>query len=182
MTVQSESSIGYVGCRRWWRRQSWRSLLAFGLHQSAPSAGPSAASATGAPAPAGSSAPLDPRIATVAAHHPNQMVSTIIQFKGNVSPERARWDVSRACQRARVRRASHHQRAGCQAARRARPLARRQPGRALGLAERAVKSQSLGLSSISGNLLGNLQNTYDQTLNMLPAYSTATPAPASAWP
>ncbi len=68
--------------------------------------------------------------------HPERLVEAIVQFKATVSPERARWDVSRASQRARLRRASHHQRTGRQADCRARPLARRQPGRPRGLPER----------------------------------------------
>src|SRR5579875_429942 len=54
---------------------------------------PAAGSVT--PAPAGSSAPLDPRIASIAAHHPDQLLDTIVQFRAGVSPARARWDVSR---------------------------------------------------------------------------------------
>src|SRR5437588_8525510 len=45
---------------------------------------------------AGSSAPLDPRIASIAARHPNEAVQTIVQFKTGVSVVRARWDVARA--------------------------------------------------------------------------------------
>jgi serine protease AprX len=48
------------------------------------------------PAPAGSTAPLDPRIAAIADHHPGQIVQTIVQFKAGVAPQRARWDVARA--------------------------------------------------------------------------------------
>src|SRR5579859_5714293 len=54
------------------------------------------ASAAAGPAPAGSSAPLDPRIASVAARHPGEIVQTIVQFKAGVAAERARWIVTRA--------------------------------------------------------------------------------------
>jgi serine protease AprX len=47
------------------------------------------------PAPAGSSSPLDPRIASLAAHRPQQTIETIVQFKGGVSLDRARSEVSR---------------------------------------------------------------------------------------
>jgi serine protease AprX len=69
-------------------------VVAFGLHHWQFSAGQG-----GAPAPAtasaGSSSPLDPRIASLAAHHPQRVIEAIVQFKPTVSPERARWDVSR---------------------------------------------------------------------------------------
>jgi serine protease AprX len=56
---------------------------------------PASPAASPAPAPAGSSAALDPRIAGLAAHRPQQPIEAIVQFRANVSPERARWDVSR---------------------------------------------------------------------------------------
>jgi serine protease AprX len=46
--------------------------------------------AAAAPA-AGSSTALDPRIASLAARHPQQAIETIVQFKGGVSLARARW-------------------------------------------------------------------------------------------
>jgi serine protease AprX len=55
----------------------------------------SPSSASAQPALAGSSAPLDPRIATLAARRPDQLVQTIVQFKGGVSADRARWDIAR---------------------------------------------------------------------------------------
>jgi serine protease AprX len=45
--------------------------------------------------PAGSSSPLDPRIASLAEHRPNRVIETIVQFKGGVSLDRARWEISR---------------------------------------------------------------------------------------
>jgi serine protease AprX len=47
------------------------------------------------PASAGSSSVLDPRIAALATHHPDQAIETIVQFQGNVSADRARWLVTR---------------------------------------------------------------------------------------
>ena len=44
----------------------------------------------------GSSAPLDPRIAAMAARHPHEIVQAIVQFKAGVGVDRARWDVTRA--------------------------------------------------------------------------------------
>src|SRR5437588_6482926 len=52
-------------------------------------------SGAAAPATLGSSAPLDPRIASIAARQPNQSVQTIVQFKAGVSVDRARWLVAR---------------------------------------------------------------------------------------
>jgi serine protease AprX len=69
-------------------------LSAVALHQWHPAA-VQAATFAGAPAPAGSSAPLDPRIAAIAATRPSQSVEAIVQFKGGVGLERARWDVTR---------------------------------------------------------------------------------------
>ena len=54
------------------------------------------APSTAASAPAGANSPLDPRIASIAATHPNQVVQTIVQFKAGVSTERARWIVAHA--------------------------------------------------------------------------------------
>src|SRR3984885_4520766 len=47
-------------------------------------------------APAGSSAPLDPRIATLAQHHPGSVVQAIVQFNGPVSEAKAAADAGRA--------------------------------------------------------------------------------------
>ncbi len=69
-------------------------LAALGLHQWQVPSVPTA-SAAGPIAPAGSSSALDPRIASLAAHHPQRSVEVIVQFKTEVSPERARWDVTR---------------------------------------------------------------------------------------
>ncbi len=68
-----------------------------GLHEwQLPSAQTASASVAGAPGTAGSTSPLDPRIASLAAHHPQRSIQAIVQFKPTVSPARARWDVSRA--------------------------------------------------------------------------------------
>ena len=97
-------SIGIVDRMRWmsvWGAAAAASLaLAIALHsgngqslalQPAPSSPSSAL-----PAPTGSTSPLDPRIAAIAARHPGQIVQTIVQFKAGVSAERARWIVTRA--------------------------------------------------------------------------------------
>jgi serine protease AprX len=91
-------SIGRVYRIRWMTALLASAALALvtavGLHhwQFAPV---SAVSSPAPAAPAGSSAPLDPRIASLAASHPQRPIEVIAQFKATVSPERARSDVSR---------------------------------------------------------------------------------------
>ncbi|HTX32972.1 MAG TPA: S8 family serine peptidase [Solirubrobacteraceae bacterium] len=141
-------------------------VVAFGLHQwQIPSV--RTASASGAAAADGSSAPLDPRIASLSAHHPNQTVSTIIQFKATVSPDRARWDVSRV--QGHVFGELHiiNALAVKLTAGQARRLAANPDVHSVSL-NTVVKSQSL--LPIASNLTSNLQNTYDQTLDVLPAW------------
>src|SRR5947209_18032806 len=90
-------SIGLVERMRWMAALSASALLAIAvavaLHQ-IPAI--QAGSATNVSSPGGSSAPLDPRIAGIAAQHPGQIVEAIVQFKGGVTVERSRWDVTRA--------------------------------------------------------------------------------------
>ncbi len=127
---------------------------------------------SGIPTPAGSSAPLDPRIAAIAAQHPNQVVQTIVQFKAGVNTERARWDVLRA--QGKVFGTLHiiNALAVKLPAERARWLAANPDVHAVSL-NGVVKTQSYigSFSPISGYLLGQLQNTYDQTMNILPAWT-----------
>jgi serine protease AprX len=137
--------------------------LAIGLHL----IGSSPASAAKAPAPAGSSSSLDPRIASVAARHPNETVSTIIQFKGNVSAERARWLVGRDGGHVFAELHIINALAATLPAERARWLAASPAVHSVSL-NSTVHSQSL--LPIAGNLLNNLQNTYDGTLDLTPAF------------
>ncbi len=55
-----------------------------------------AASAGSASSSAGSSAPLDPRIATLAAHHPASVIQAIVQFNAPVSQTKAQADAAHA--------------------------------------------------------------------------------------
>jgi serine protease AprX len=142
-------------------------LVGFGLHQwQIPST--AAASASGKATPGGSSAPLDPRIASLAGRHPGQMVSTIVQFKATVSPGRARWDVSRV--QGHVFGELHiiNALAVKLTAERARWLAANPDVHSVSL-NAAIKSQTL--VPISSSQTSNLQTTYDQTLNLLPAWA-----------
>jgi serine protease AprX len=164
-------SIGIVDRIRWISALLASAVLALvvalGLHQLHLSTAQTAsASASGAAAADGSSAPLDPRIASVAAHHPNRMVSTIVQFKADVSPERARWDVSRV--QGHVFGELHiiNALAVKTTAERARWLAAERDVHSVSF-NGAIKSQSL---SILPALTNNLQTTYNQTLDLLPAW------------
>jgi serine protease AprX len=161
-------SIGIVDRIRWmsalFASAALAMVAAFGLHQWLPAV--HTASTSGAAAADGSSSPLDPRIASLSAHHPNQMVSTIVQFKAAVSPERARWDVSRL--QGHVFGELHiiNALAVKLTAERARWLAANPDVHSVSLNSQ-IKSQSL---SITSSQTSNLQNTYNQTLNLLPAW------------
>jgi serine protease AprX len=141
--------------------------LAIGLHLIGSSAAQTAAAAK-APAQAGSSSSLDPRIAAIAARHPSERVSTIIQFKGNVTPDRARWLVAREGGHVVAQLHIINALAAVLPAERARWLAA-SPGVHSVSLNSVVKSQSL--LPIPSWLLNNLQNTYNQTLNLVPAYT-----------
>ncbi len=120
-----------------------------------------------APTPAGSSAPLDPRIATLAARHPHAMVSAIVQFKGGVGVERARWDVARVSGHVFGELHIIHALAVKLTAERARWLAASPDVHSVSL-NSVVKAQSL---SISSTQLGSLHTTYDQTMGLGPWWS-----------
>jgi len=122
--------------------------------------------------PAGSSAPLDPRIASIAARHPNEVVQTIVQFKAGVTPERARWDVLRAQGKVFGNLPIINGLAVKLTAERARWLAADRDVHAVSL-NATIKPQSYigSFSAIPSYLLGSLQSTYDQTLDVLPAWT-----------
>jgi serine protease AprX len=162
-------SIGTVDRMRWMVALGASTVLAFAvavaLHQ-IPAI--QASSASNASSGAGSSALLDPRIAGIAAHHPHRVVEAIVQFKGGVTADRSRWDVTRAS--GHVVGALHiiDALAVKLTADRARSLAANPDVHSVSL-NSEVKSQSL--TSISNNQLGNLQTTYDQTLDVIPAFT-----------
>jgi serine protease AprX len=120
--------------------------------------------------PAGSSAPLDPRIASIAARHPNEVVQTIVQFKPSVGVERARWDVTRAQGTVFGELPIINGLAVKLTASRARWLAANRDVHSVSL-NAVMRPQDSGYSPIQWNLLGQLQNTYDQTLDILPAWT-----------
>src|SRR5579864_5110964 len=158
-------SIGTVDRIRWMSAFAASALVALvaaaALHQWQPLAIQTNAPAS-TPAPAGSSAPLDPRIASLAVHHPGALVSTIVQFKGSVSLGRARWDVSRVSGHVFGELHIINALAVKLTAERARWLAANPDVHSVSL-NSVIKTQSL---SIGSSLLGNLQTTYDQTLGL----------------
>jgi serine protease AprX len=143
-------------------------VSAVALHQWQPATVRDASAGT--PAPAGSSAPLDPRIASLAAHHPGAAVSAIVQFKGNVSVDRARWDVSRSSGHVFGELHIINALAVKTTAERARWLAANPDVHSVSLNSQ-IKSQDYNLIPISPSLLNNVQNTYDQTLNLYGSFN-----------
>jgi serine protease AprX len=120
-------------------------------------------------APAGSSSPLDPRIAAIAAHHPDQVVQTIVQFKSGVSLERARWDVTRFSGKVFGELHIINALAVRLTAERARWLAADRDVHAVSLNAQIKTQTDLALPQrYGGSGVGaqNLQTTYDQTLDV----------------
>ncbi len=162
------TSIGIVDRIRWLSAVAVSTaaalVAAVALHQWQPSA-VLASSGSATPAPAGSSAPLDPRIAGLAAHHPGAMVSAIVQFKAGVSADRARWDVSRISGHVFAQLHIINALAVKLTAERARWLAANPDVHSVSL-NSEIKTQDWSPSAIGGGLLGNLQTTYTQTLGL----------------
>jgi serine protease AprX len=167
-------SIGIVDRIRWMSALVASATVALAsavaLHQWQPVAQSDAS--LGTPA-AGSSAPLDPRIASLAAHHPGATVSAIVQFKAGVSADRARWDVSRVSGHVFGQLHIINALAVKLTAERARWLAANPDVHAVSL-NSVIKTQDDGYQS--GNLngllqVGNLQTTYDRTLGVLSPWS-----------
>jgi serine protease AprX len=134
---------------------------------------PGASSAT-APAAGGSSAPLDPRIATLAQNRPSAVVQAIVQFNAPVSQARAQADAE-AHGRIIGNLPIIHGFAVQTTARQARALAASSDVHAVSL-NTTVTPQSLpaghlpmmpGSHSVSGD---QVQTTYDQTLGVTPLW------------
>jgi len=124
--------------------------------------------------PAGSSASLDPRIAGVAARRPNEVVQTIVQFKAGVGPARARQDVARVGGTVFGELPIINGLAVRLTAARARQLAASPGVHAVSLnatvtVQNAAFGPSHGLGR-HGSGTGNLQTTYDGTLDVTQAW------------
>jgi serine protease AprX len=93
------SSIGIFERMRWMSALAGAAILTLAVTFALASAHgqlPSLSSSTSAPAPAGSSAPLDPRIASLAGRRPGARLEAIVQFNNDVSLTRARVITQRA--------------------------------------------------------------------------------------
>ncbi len=129
---------------------------------------PSASSGS-APA-AGSSAPLDPRIATLAAHQPGSMLQAIVQFNATVTPAKAQSDAAQVHGRVIGNLPIIHGLALSLTAAQARSLATNPDVHAVSL-NTTVTSESLPFHMIGQGLpASQLQTTYDQTLGVLPLW------------
>jgi serine protease AprX len=132
------------------------------------------ASAAASPLAGGSSAPLDPRIATLAQKHPSTAVQAIVQFNAPVSETKAQADAS-AHGRIIGNLPIIHGLAVATTAAQARALATNADVHAVSL-NTTVTPQSLpaghlpmmpGSQSVSGD---QVQTTYDQTLGVTPLW------------
>ena len=124
---------------------------------------------------AGSSAPLDPRIATLAAHHPGTVVEAIVQFNGPVTQAKAQSDATRVHGRLIGNLPIIHGLALKLTAAEARSLAASPDVHAVSL-NTTVTPQSLPYGHLPFPMTGlgvsgaQLQTTYDQTLGVLPLW------------
>jgi serine protease AprX len=165
-------SIGIVDRMRWMSRAAMAAIV--GLIAAAAFAGAnrvpvySASQSAGVPTPAGSSAPLDPRIASLAAQHPARRVEVIVQFNASVTAARARADATRAVGHVVATLPIIHGLGMTMTAARARALAGNPDVHSLSL-NAQVKSQRLGAPehvSLHHSQPAQLQSTYDQTLGV----------------
>jgi len=132
--------------------------------------------AGGSSTPAGSSAPLDPRIATLAAHNPANTVQAIVQFNAPVSETRAQADAANVHGRIIGKLPIIHGLALQLTAAQARSLASNPDVHAVSL-NTPVATQSLApnfhLPMMPGGdhvLSNTLQTTYDDTLGVTPLW------------
>ncbi len=127
------------------------------------------------PAVGGSSAPLDPRIATLATQHPNRMLQAIVQFNAPVSPGKAEADAGHADGRVIGNLPIIHGLAIEMSAAQARMLATNPDVHAVSL-NTTVTTESLPYGHLPFQMNGEgvsgaqLQTTYDHTLGVLPLW------------
>ena len=127
-------------------------------------------SSSGSANAAGSSAPLDPRIATLAAHHPSSTVQAIVQFNAPVTPAEAQADAAKVHGRVIGNLPIIHGLALSLTAAQARSLAANPDVHAVSL-NTTVNSESLPFRMMGQGLpASQLQTTYDQTLGVLPMW------------
>ena len=127
-------------------------------------------SSSGSAPAAGSSAPLDPRIGSLAAHHPGSMLQAIVQFNAPVTPAKAQSDAARVHGRVIGNLPIIHGLALSLTAAQARSLVANPDVHAVSL-NTTVTSESLPFHMMGQSLLASqLQTTYDQTLGVLPLW------------
>jgi len=121
--------------------------------------------------PGGSSAPLDPRIGTLAAHRPSAPVQAIVQFNAPVTPAKAKSDAAGVHGRVIGNLPIIHGLALSLTAGQARDLATNPDVHAVSL-NTTVNTESLPFHMAPGQALSamQLQTTYDQTLGVLPLW------------
>jgi serine protease AprX len=133
------------------------------------SGGQLGAAGSTASAPAGSAAALDPRIATLAQHHPNRSVEAIVQFNAPVSEAAAKAD-AQAHGRIIGNLPIIHGLAVKATAAQARALAANPDVHAVSL-NTTVAPESMPTMPGSHSVLGNdLRTTFDQSLNLTPLW------------
>jgi serine protease AprX len=128
-------------------------------------------SSAGTTQPGGSSAPLDPRIATLAAQRPSAPVQAIVQFNAPVAPAKAESDAAAVHGRVIGNLPIIHGLALSLTAGQARSLATNPDVHAVSL-NTTVNTESLPFHMVPGQALSaaQLQTTYDQTLGVLPLW------------
>jgi serine protease AprX len=169
-------TVPIVARMRWMSALAGAAVLALGVGVGARSAQLSLALPAASSAPAGSAAPLDPRIASLAERSPSQLVQVIVQFNGPVSEAQARADTRRVHGRVIGKLPIIHGLALALTAAQARSLAMNSDVHAVSL-NTAVTTQSVpegvhfplmpGSQSVS---VDQLQTTYDQTLDVTPLW------------
>jgi serine protease AprX len=128
-------------------------------------------SSTGSANAAGSSAVLDPRIATLAVHHPGSVVQAIVQFNAPVTPAKADKDAAAVHGRVIGNLPIIHGLALQVTAAQARSLAANPDVHAVSL-NTTVTTESLPFHMVGGEGVSaaQLQTTYDQTIGVLPLW------------
>lgn len=125
----------------------------------------------GASAPAGSSAPLDPRLSALAAHRPTAMVQAIVQFNAGVPAAKAASDATGVHGRIIGNLPIIHGLALSLTAGEARSLAASPDVHSVSL-NTTVNTESVPFHAILGHPLSasELQTTYDDTIGVLPLW------------
>jgi serine protease AprX len=171
-------SVQIVERMRWMAALAGAAILALAvvLVLGASSGQLQVASAGNASAAAGSSAPLDPRIATLAQHHPASVIQAIVQFNAPVSQAKAQADAGRAHGRVIGKLPIIHGLALQMTAAQAQSLATNPDVHSVSL-NATVTTQSLppnfrvpmmpGSQAVSSD---QLQTTYDETLGVTPLW------------